>query len=175
MDPATNGDDQEPQSTPMTSDYDDAASSVFGSDDGRSTTSSGDMSGVSTSSSGEFVYVLPSPDPPAGRERCVGRARGVEWGSASAVGRRKEMEDALAVVPGFMAAACAAVGGCTAPASKTASEVSRVHFFGVFDGHGGSQVPTTYPSLPSSPPFLFQMSIPHQNENNNICEMPCKW
>lgn len=50
------------------------------------------------------------------------------------------MEDAVAVIPGFMGRTCDHVGGCMAPGSRTSSEISPVHFFGVYDGHGGSQV-----------------------------------
>ncbi|KAI3709574.1 hypothetical protein L2E82_39340 [Cichorium intybus] len=69
-------------------------------------------------------------------KKCVGRNKGVAWGFKSVIGRRKEMEDAVAVVPGFMSHTCDHVGGCTNPGS----EVSPIHFFGVYDGHGGSQV-----------------------------------
>lgn len=66
------------------------------------------------------------------------------WGSASAVGRRKEMEDAVAVAPEFMAAVtCEGVGGCVAEVRSGSEEISHVRFFGVYDGHGGSQVPLT--------------------------------
>ncbi|KAI6679547.1 hypothetical protein NL676_033428 [Syzygium grande] len=76
-----------------------------------------------------------------GRHKCVGRNnRGVAWGFTSVIGRRKEMEDAVAVVPGFMSRACGHVGGCSAPGSRASGEISPVHFFGVYDGHGGSQV-----------------------------------
>lgn len=50
------------------------------------------------------------------------------------------MEDAVAVVPGFMSCTCDHVGGCTAPGSRSSGEISSVHLFGVYDGHGGSQV-----------------------------------
>lgn len=50
------------------------------------------------------------------------------------------MEDAVAVVPGFMSRACDHVGGCLAPGSRISGEISPVHFFGVYDGHGGAQV-----------------------------------
>ncbi|XP_068643364.1 probable protein phosphatase 2C 6 [Aristolochia californica] len=136
-----------------------ALTSVFGSDNCQSTTSSAGMS----SSSGEIPSALVGDakvvvrSPGAGgrddggggsagggvlisKDRCVGRWRTLSWGSASLLGRRKEMEDALAVVPGFMSLTCEAFGGCTAPGSRTSAEVSPVHFFGVYDGHGGSQV-----------------------------------
>uniref|UniRef100_A0A5B7C5D2 protein-serine/threonine phosphatase n=1 Tax=Davidia involucrata TaxID=16924 RepID=A0A5B7C5D2_DAVIN len=132
-------------------------SSIFGStDDIRSTTSSGDISAMS-SSSGEIPAsvvaeaVVPRlfGAPPSGdlavtvtaRQKCVGRNnKGVTWGFTSVIGRRREMEDAVAVVPGFMSRTCDHVGGCTAPGSRTSGEISPVHLFGVYDGHGGSQV-----------------------------------
>lgn len=79
------------------------------------------------------------------RERCVGRK--MTWGSASMVGRRKEMEDAVVVAPPeFLAAVtCDGVGGCAGVAEETTAEISHVRFFGVYDGHGGSQVRLTFP------------------------------
>ncbi|KAL6221076.1 hypothetical protein ACLB2K_008828 [Fragaria x ananassa] len=114
-------------------------SSILTSDDSRSTTSSsGEFSRATTGSSGEIPALLAVPE---ARPKCVGRNnKGVTWGSTSVIGRRKEMEDAVAVIPGFMARTCDHVGGCTAPGSRTSSEISPVHFFGVYDGHGGSQV-----------------------------------
>lgn len=50
------------------------------------------------------------------------------------------MEDAVAVVPGFMTRTCDHVGGCTASGSRSSGEISPLHFFAVYDGHGGSQV-----------------------------------
>ncbi|GKV06701.1 hypothetical protein SLEP1_g18556 [Rubroshorea leprosula] len=104
--------------------------------------SSGDISARS-GSSGEIPAaeaVLPRLQEPA-RQKCVGRNnKGVTWGFTSVIGRRKEMEDAVAIVPGFMSHTCDHVGGCTAPGSRTSAEISPVHFFGVYDGHGGSQV-----------------------------------
>jgi protein phosphatase 2C len=140
-------------------------SSVLTAEDSRSTTSSGDIS-MTSSNSGEIRAMLVSetvvvpiiPDQaaaaasndgtaaatltaPARPVKCVGRKNnGVSWGFTSVIGRRKEMEDAVAVVPGFISRTCDHVGGCTAPGSTTSSEISPVHFFGVYDGHGGSQV-----------------------------------
>lgn len=50
------------------------------------------------------------------------------------------MEDAVAVVPGFVTSTCGHVGGCAASGSRSSGEMSPVHLFGVYDGHGGSQV-----------------------------------
>lgn len=139
-------------------------SSIFGTEDARSTTSSGGDLSVASSSSGEYLaavvveQVVPPRENPtpasysdgtrgettvtvAAREKCVGRNnKGVTWGYTSVIGRRREMEDAVAIVPGFMSRTCDDIGGCTATASRTSGEISPVHFFGVYDGHGGSQV-----------------------------------
>ncbi|MBA0633103.1 hypothetical protein Godav_001752 [Gossypium davidsonii] len=129
-------------------------SSVFSAVDSRSATSSGDISGTS-GSSGEILTadaVVPRLLEPApaceelkatvtARQKCVGRNnKGVTWGFTSVIGRQREMEDAVAVVPAFMSLTCDHVGGCTAPGSRTSPEISPIHFFGVYDGHGGSQV-----------------------------------
>ncbi|KAM0969670.1 hypothetical protein TB2_017508 [Malus domestica] len=128
-------------------------SSVLTSEDNRSATSSGEVSRTTTSSSGEIPALLvPSLVDPAlstaeevrvavARPKCVGRNnKGVTWGFTSVIGRRREMEDAVAVIPSFMSRTCDHVGGCTAPGSRSSSEISPVHFFGVYDGHGGNQV-----------------------------------
>jgi protein phosphatase 2C len=136
-------------------------SSVFSSDDFRNFNSSGYISSIS-SGSGEIstftvnrvilappLIAVSSDETTApeevvmttAREKCVGRNnKGVSWGHTSVIGRRKEMEDAIAVIPGFMSRTCDHVGGCTAPGSRSSGEISPVHFFGVYDGHGGSQV-----------------------------------
>ena len=56
------------------------------------------------------------------------------------MGKRSEMEDSLAIVPGFMSLSCNHVGGCSAPECSHAARSSPVHFFGLYDGHGGPQV-----------------------------------
>ncbi|KAJ4842831.1 hypothetical protein Tsubulata_033651 [Turnera subulata] len=144
-------------------------SSVLTPEDSLSTTSSGCISSTTSGSSGEIPAavvaeaVVAVPREAASEElgveeelaavaakeaaetvrKCVGRNnRGVSWGFTSVIGRRREMEDAVAVIPGFMSHTCDHVGGCTATGSRTSSEISPVHFFGVYDGHGGSQVAT---------------------------------
>lgn len=108
--------------------------------------SSGDISTTSGSSSGEILAaeaVLPRllETSLSARQKCVGRSnKGVTWGFTSVIGRRKEMEDAVAIAPGFMSRTCDHVGGCAAPGSRTSGETSPIHFFGVYDGHGGAQV-----------------------------------
>ncbi|CAI8619747.1 unnamed protein product [Vicia faba] len=133
-------------------------SSIFSADDFRNLNGSGDVSSIS-SGSGEIpvftvnrVILAPSliaekdsvPEQvlvTAVREKCVGRSnKGVSWGYTSVIGRRKEMEDAVAVIPGLWSRSCDHIGGCTAPGSRSSDEIGPIHFFGVYDGHGGSQV-----------------------------------
>lgn len=63
------------------------------------------------------------------------------WGSVSLCGHRPEMEDAAMVAPHFMKIPIKmfigdhAIGGTSQALSHMTS-----HFFGVYDGHGGSQV-----------------------------------
>ncbi|KAK0596978.1 hypothetical protein LWI29_020663 [Acer saccharum] len=74
-------------------------------------------------------------------KKCVGRSnRGVTFGEAPEQGLRKTMEDTCGIYPEFMTLSCIEVGGCTAPSCRYASVKSPVHYFGVFDGHGGSQL-----------------------------------
>lgn len=70
---------------------------------------------------------------------CVADNRILPWGCASICGRRAEMEDAMAAVPAFLSVPCGTVGGCIACGSRNSNESSALHFFGVYDGHGGSQ------------------------------------
>ncbi|RWR73521.1 putative protein phosphatase 2C 6 [Cinnamomum micranthum f. kanehirae] len=155
-DPSQNGSRRRPDSDDDAASAglrtDSSASSLFGSDDCPSASSSGDISGSSGEIPAAVVVEAVVPNllldsaaaqtyagSPA-KERCVGRGKAVAWGSAELVGRRKEMEDAVAVVPGFMSRTCDGLGGCTAAGSRCSSEIGPVHFFGVYDGHGGSQV-----------------------------------
>ncbi|KAK9099416.1 hypothetical protein Syun_026461 [Stephania yunnanensis] len=63
------------------------------------------------------------------------------WGSMSICGRRSEMEDALATVPGFVAIPRQLLTNETIlDGVKTSPSQSTAHFVGVYDGHGGSQV-----------------------------------
>ncbi|KAH0708370.1 hypothetical protein KY284_009797 [Solanum tuberosum] len=63
------------------------------------------------------------------------------WGYTSICGRRPEMEDAFAIVPRFMKIPLQMLIG-----DRVLDGLSRLlshlttHFFGVYDGHGGSQV-----------------------------------
>ncbi|KAJ8751042.1 hypothetical protein K2173_016223 [Erythroxylum novogranatense] len=137
-------------------------SSLLLTEDSPSTTSSGDIP-TTSGSSGEIpaavleeaVMAVPrdvetspteellSSEAVATSRRCVGKtnsSKRLYWGFTSVIGRRREMEDAVAVIPRFMSRSCDHVGGCTAPGSRTSLGISSVDFFGVYDGHGGSQV-----------------------------------
>ncbi|GAV61274.1 PP2C domain-containing protein [Cephalotus follicularis] len=72
---------------------------------------------------------------------CVARHnRRVSWGFVMEQGMRGSMEDNVAVCPAFMHLSCSDFGGCTAPDCKYSGEISPLHFFAVYDGHGGDQV-----------------------------------
>ncbi|XP_073108982.1 probable protein phosphatase 2C 6 isoform X2 [Elaeis guineensis] len=122
-----------------------ATAFILGSDDSLSGASS---SGEIPALPGALAVPAPPPEEEAagaaeveargGRQRCVGRRGAEMWGAAATVGRRREMEDAMAVVPEFMNLRCEEVGGCSA--APGSGKISHVRFFGVYDGHGGSQV-----------------------------------
>nr|ADB22517.1 protein phosphtase 2C [Marchantia polymorpha] len=57
-------------------------------------------------------------------------------GLVSVCGRRREMEDAVAAVPAFLSVPCD-VTGCNC--RENYGVHAPLHFFGVYDGHGGSQ------------------------------------
>ncbi|KAF5726016.1 hypothetical protein HS088_TW23G00753 [Tripterygium wilfordii] len=119
-------------------------SSTISVDDSRISSTSDDISTTSGSSgeipAAEMPRILEPGTSVSLRTRCVGSNNGVNWGFNSVIGRRKEMEDAVAILPGFMSRTCDHVGGCTAPGLSNSADPSPVHFFGVYDGHGGSQV-----------------------------------
>uniref|UniRef100_A0A7I4A9N2 protein-serine/threonine phosphatase n=1 Tax=Physcomitrium patens TaxID=3218 RepID=A0A7I4A9N2_PHYPA len=56
-------------------------------------------------------------------------------GLVSLCGRRPEMEDAVVAKSSFMKMPCNKVGGCY----TAGSDEAPLHYFGVYDGHGGSQ------------------------------------
>lgn len=67
------------------------------------------------------------------------------WGVASMCGRRPEMEDALATVPRFMKLPIQMfIGDQVTDGVKKSLSHLTAHFFGVYDGHGGSQVALFY-------------------------------
>ncbi|GAA0171378.1 protein phosphatase [Lithospermum erythrorhizon] len=101
------------------------------------------MADDDTNSSTSSLFSFPSSTTISAAEnnnvRCVGRSGNcVTWGCTSVIGLRKEMEDAVKVVPGFMMRRCNHVGGCIAAPPSDA--LAPVHFFAVYDGHGGAQV-----------------------------------
>ncbi|KAJ4717848.1 putative Protein phosphatase 2c [Melia azedarach] len=63
------------------------------------------------------------------------------WGSVSICGRRPEMEDAVAAVPRFMKVPIKMlIGDRVIDGMSQCLNGLTSHFFGVYDGHGGSQV-----------------------------------
>ncbi|EFJ23931.1 hypothetical protein SELMODRAFT_174627 [Selaginella moellendorffii] len=60
------------------------------------------------------------------------------YGTVSVCGRRREMEDTVATEPDFLSLPCS-LNGCS---GASTSSSSSYHFFGVYDGHGGSQAAT---------------------------------
>ncbi|XWS70219.1 hypothetical protein CRYUN_Cryun03dG0029800 [Craigia yunnanensis] len=63
------------------------------------------------------------------------------WGSTSICGRRPEMEDAVAAVPRFLKVPIQMlIGVRILDGLSRAFAHQTAHFFGVYDGHGGSQV-----------------------------------
>ncbi|GJX69002.1 protein phosphatase 2C [Tanacetum coccineum] len=62
------------------------------------------------------------------------------WGCESVIGKRPEMEDAVAVVPRFMEVPIKMfVGDHVVDGVNSSLTSLTTHFFGVYDGHGGSQ------------------------------------
>lgn len=63
------------------------------------------------------------------------------WGYTSICGRRPEMEDDVAVVPGFSQIPIQMLmDDCVLNDMSQNPSHLTAHFFGVYDGHGGSQV-----------------------------------
>lgn len=63
------------------------------------------------------------------------------WGFTSMCGRRPEMEDALATVPRFLKIPVEMlIGDRVLDGMSKGLAHQTLHFFGVYDGHGGSQV-----------------------------------
>lgn len=66
------------------------------------------------------------------------------WGSVSVCGHRPEMEDAVKVAPNFMKIPIRLfIGGCGIDGISQSLSQLTSHFYGVYDGHGGSQVRTS--------------------------------
>uniref|UniRef100_A0A5B6ZIU4 protein-serine/threonine phosphatase n=1 Tax=Davidia involucrata TaxID=16924 RepID=A0A5B6ZIU4_DAVIN len=63
------------------------------------------------------------------------------WGSVSFCGKRPEMEDAVMAVPRFLKIPIKMlIGECVIDRMSQSLSHLTAHFFGVYDGHGGSQV-----------------------------------
>ncbi|CAI9773152.1 unnamed protein product [Fraxinus pennsylvanica] len=63
------------------------------------------------------------------------------WGFTSLCGRRPEMEDAVATVPRFLKIPLQMlIDDCLLDGERQRLSHLMTHFFGVYDGHGGSQV-----------------------------------
>jgi protein phosphatase 2C len=67
------------------------------------------------------------------------------WGFTSLCGKRPEMEDAVAIAPRMLKIPIQMLNGNSKydGMNKDFSE-QTIHFFGVYDGHGGSQVNFSY-------------------------------
>lgn len=67
------------------------------------------------------------------------------WGFTSVCGRRSDMEDAVSIIPQFVEIPLQML--VDRPPDGLASRVTHLmgHFFGVFDGHGGSEVSLRFP------------------------------
>lgn len=103
-----------------------------------SNSSDKDPENLSSDEFEERQIVLGSP---AVEEMCIGRRNfGLSWGFITDQGGRKHMEDRIVLHPNFMSMKCDTFGGCTAPKSELGLDESLVHYFGVFDGHGGDEV-----------------------------------
>ncbi|XP_060208538.1 probable protein phosphatase 2C 6 [Lycium barbarum] len=93
--------------------------------------------GSSSKSSAEVVVQLPSAV-----SRSIFEVDYIPlWGFTSVCGRRPEMEDALATIPRFLRIPLPMLVGDRVPdgITRCLSHLTA-HFFGVYDGHGGSQV-----------------------------------
>ncbi|KAJ7545285.1 hypothetical protein O6H91_09G113800 [Diphasiastrum complanatum] len=77
--------------------------------------------------------------PKVSRCGCVSGDWNPSHGLVSVCGRRREMEDAVTVVPSFLQLPSALVGACSRSDSSEPEGSSDLHFYGVYDGHGGSQ------------------------------------
>lgn len=76
----------------------------------------------------------------AGTLSSLGGDRCPPHGLVSVCGRRREMEDAVAAIPTFLWVPRESMR-CSCPSSHQHTGVDApLHFFGVYDGHGGSQV-----------------------------------
>jgi protein phosphatase 2C len=98
----------------------------------------------SSSDSSDSAKVAPEPLPPPHAEG-AGAARVpacLSHGAASVIGRRREMEDAVAIAAPFLPAAAAEEEEGKSCAENDGGKLKdgEEGFFAVFDGHGGSRV-----------------------------------
>ncbi|GMJ07605.1 hypothetical protein HRI_004429700 [Hibiscus trionum] len=76
-----------------------------------------------------------------GEQGCVRGGMCTLWGFTSICGRRPEMEDAVAAVPRFVKVPIEMlIGDRVLDGMNKGFAHQTAHFFGVYDGHGGSQV-----------------------------------
>lgn len=78
---------------------------------------------------------------PARRSCCIARDRCPQFGMLSVCGRRREMEDTYTAETDFVLLPCNSLGGCRCH-DRDLCLCSSFHFFGVYDGHGGTQAST---------------------------------
>lgn len=81
------------------------------------------------------------------------------WGFTSLCGRRPEMEDALATVPQFLKIPIQMLIGDRVLDGMSKCINQTVHFFGVYDGHGGSQVWLLFVMLSLCNAFYFILCV----------------
>jgi protein phosphatase 2C len=79
--------------------------------------------------------VAPEPPPAAAKAPVC-----VSHGAVSVIGRRREMEDAVAVAAPFLSVAAGEEGGKGSAGDGGKLKDGEEGFFAVFDGHGGSRV-----------------------------------
>jgi protein phosphatase 2C len=90
------------------------------------------VSGTSADTSRESAKV--APEPHEGASAVAGWPKPVSHGAVSVIGRRREMEDAVAVAVPFLVAAAGEEG------DGGGEKEAEMEFFAVYDGHGGSRV-----------------------------------
>jgi protein phosphatase 2C len=103
------------------------------------------VSDGSSSESSDSAKVAPEPEPPPHPQAVEAAARVptfLSHGTASVIGRRREMEDAVAIAAPFLSAVA---GEEEMEKSCVENGVGKFRdgeegFFAVFDGHGGSRV-----------------------------------
>nr|QFS19066.1 protein phosphatase 2C [Apopellia endiviifolia (species B)] len=83
------------------------------------------------------LSALPAASSSSSSVDCTAHDQCPPHGMVSVCGRRREMEDAVTAVPAFLSLPCDMVG-CNCRRLEPPG-FSTFHFFGVYDGHGGSQ------------------------------------